>query len=131
MRCNFSCKFCSGRFMKPNDLPDDMFQKIITLFPDTTYIELQGEEKITISIESPDPDKFRSIRGGNFDKVIQGIQLLILERNKRGQNRPVIGFSVTVLKDTQTEIPGIARLYNQLGLDGGIYIQPLQKMSST
>ncbi|HEY2146589.1 MAG TPA: hypothetical protein VGH32_01550, partial [Pirellulales bacterium] len=43
---------------------------------------------------------------------------------------PAVGLAVTVLRRTMHELPRIVELYKQLGLDGGITIQPLQNMQS-
>ncbi|HEX4454155.1 MAG TPA: radical SAM/SPASM domain-containing protein [Kofleriaceae bacterium] len=85
-----------------------------------------GIEKISISIESADPDRFRAIRGGKLDKVIAGIARLIAA--KHGRALPRIGFSVTMLRSTAGDLDGIIALYQRLGLDGGITTQALQRM---
>lgn len=87
-----------------------------------------GVEKIAVSIESADADAFREIRGGKLEKVIRNVRHLIEERNRRGLDRPVVGFSVTVLQRTKDARSGIYALYRDLGLDGGITLQPLQVM---
>ena len=47
-----------------------------------------------------------------------------------GYTGPAVGFAVTVLRRTVHELPRIVELYEQLGLDGGITVQPLQTMRS-
>ena len=89
----------------------------------------QGVESIHISLESADPEEFRSIRGGKFSKVVQGVSLLMQRRRELGKDRPVVGFCVTVLRRTLGAIQKIVELYKELGLDGGISFQPLQDMS--
>jgi MoaA/NifB/PqqE/SkfB family radical SAM enzyme len=85
-------------------------------------------EKVSISLESADGDTFRAIRGGKLEKVVAGIERLVAERNARGLARPVVGFSVTLLRRTEGHLAGIVDLYRRLGLDGGITGQPLQHM---
>lgn len=87
-----------------------------------------GLQSIHVSMESSDPARFEAIRGGKFAKVRDGLARLIAERNGRGLSRPVVGLAVTVLKDTVRAVEGIVGLYEELGLDGGIVAQPLQKM---
>ena len=89
-----------------------------------------GVQKISISIESADPDTFRKLRGGKLDKVIRNLEALMAERNRRGLRAPVVGFSVTVLRSTLPTLRDIYALYDRLGLDGGVTLQPLQAMSS-
>lgn len=82
---------------------------------------------ILISIESPNEDEFQKIRGGKLSKVKRGISDLI--EKKLLINSPLkIGFAVTVLRQTVSQINDIGELYEKLGMNGGIVIQPLQAM---
>ncbi|MCB9680078.1 MAG: radical SAM protein [Alphaproteobacteria bacterium] len=89
-----------------------------------------GVDKISVSIESPDPVAFQQIRGGKLDKVLRNLEHLMAERRRRGLDRPVVGLSVTVLQRTRNDLPAILALYRRLGLDGGVTLQPLQEMDS-
>lgn len=86
-----------------------------------------GIERISVSIESARADLFRKIRGGKLEKVRRGLATLLAERTRRGLDRPSVGLSITVLKSTQGELPAILALYEELGLDGGITMQPLER----
>jgi len=83
---------------------------------------------VLVSIESPDLATFASIRGGRLDKVIEGVAAFVAARNALGLARPAVGFAVTVLKSTEASFPDILALYRQLGLDGGVVVQPLNGM---
>ncbi len=85
-------------------------------------------DKLLVSFESLDPETFRRLRGGIIEKVIEGLDRLVRERDARGLRRPAIGLAVTVLRDTIGEIPAFVALYRRLGLDGGINLQPLNPM---
>lgn len=87
-------------------------------------------EKIMISIESADPVKFKSLRGGDLEIVMQNISNLISEKKKRKLQNPAIGFALTVLNSTKDNFMDVIHLYKKLGMDGGITIQPLQRMDS-
>jgi MoaA/NifB/PqqE/SkfB family radical SAM enzyme len=87
-----------------------------------------GLTSILISIESPDPGEFRSIRGGKLEKVLRGIQALIEARKRRDLTGPVVGFAVTVLKETRDRLPEIAALYKRLQMDGGVLLHILSAM---
>lgn len=89
-----------------------------------------GIDKISVSIESPDEEEFRTIRGGKLSKVVRNLEHLMSERTRLGLDRPVVGFSITVLKSTQHRLHEIIALYRRLGLDGGITLQPLQRMEA-
>jgi radical SAM protein with 4Fe4S-binding SPASM domain len=85
-------------------------------------------DHISISLESQDITKYNEIRGGDLEIIKKGIQSLIAMRKKENFKKPVVSFSVTVLKDTKNELLKIAGLYQELKLDGGIFLQPLQTM---
>lgn len=87
-----------------------------------------GIEKLSVSLESPDAAEFQRIRGGKLEKVVRGMEALLAARRERGLSRPVVGMSVTVLASTKEQLPAIIALYRKLGLDGGITMQPLQRM---
>jgi MoaA/NifB/PqqE/SkfB family radical SAM enzyme len=88
-----------------------------------------GIGAIRVSIESSDPAAFQNIRGGKLDKVCEGIARLIAARDGSGRRAPTVGFMITVLRDTVDALSGIVELYDRLGMDGGIGIQPLNQMS--
>ena len=88
-----------------------------------------GIGAIRVSIESSDPAAFQNIRGGKLDKVCEGIRRLIAARDAGGLGAPSVGFMITVLRDTVEALPGIVELYDSLGMDGGIGIQPLNRMT--
>ena len=87
-----------------------------------------GVEKISVSLESPVAEEFRAIRGGTLDKVRRGVEALMQARHARGLARPVVGLSITVLRSTRRHLPAIVALYEELGLDGGMTLQALQRM---
>lgn len=87
-----------------------------------------GIGSIHVSIESADPTQFRAIRGGKFQKVRDGLALLIQRRRERGLDEPLVGLAMTVLKSTIGGLDDVARLYLELGLNGGIVAQQLQPM---
>ena len=89
-----------------------------------------GIHSINVSIESPDVEAFRAIRGGKLTKVIDGIKALMTQRRARGLDKPVVGFSVTVLQRTLGDLPALVRLHRELGLDGPLSTQPLQRMDA-
>jgi MoaA/NifB/PqqE/SkfB family radical SAM enzyme len=87
-----------------------------------------GVGSIHVSIESANPARFEAIRGGKFRKVRDGIALLVQRRRERTLSEPLVGLAVTVLKTTIGGLDDVARLYLELGLDGGIVAQKLQPM---
>lgn len=85
--------------------------------------------RIFVSAESVDDENFQKIRGGKLERVRRGIRALLAARNQRQLKHPILGLSITVLRSTAGELhQAIPSFYQQLGLDGGINIQPLQNM---
>ena len=87
-----------------------------------------GLDRVCLSIESTDPAVFHEIRGARLEQVLDGANALLAARKARRSERPTVGFAVTVLRKTVKELPAIAALYETLGMDGGIEVQPLQQM---
>jgi MoaA/NifB/PqqE/SkfB family radical SAM enzyme len=85
---------------------------------------------LLVSIESPDPSGFASIRGGRLDKVVEGIGALLAARAARHLRRPAVGLAVTVLRSTAGHFPELLELYRRLGLDGGVVVQTLNPMQA-
>jgi len=85
--------------------------------------------KVYVSLESANAKLFSELRRGRLETVIDGIAALLAERRRRASEHPSVGLAVTVLQRTTGEVPGILRLYETLGLDGGVILQPLQSMS--
>jgi MoaA/NifB/PqqE/SkfB family radical SAM enzyme len=99
------------------------------LRPETADLLIAADvESVHVSLESADPVEFQAIRGGRFSKVVAGVRALMERRRQVGRDRPVVGFSVTVLRRTISAIHDIVALYQDLQLDGGISVQPLQTM---
>jgi len=84
-----------------------------------------GFEKIVVSMDSADPERFRAVRTGRFDIVREGIERLITRRRERGARAPAVGISATIQRRFTDDIPGLVAFYQELGLDGGIGYQPL------
>jgi MoaA/NifB/PqqE/SkfB family radical SAM enzyme len=88
-----------------------------------------GIARIFVSVESVRDEDFQRIRGGKLDRVRRGVRALLQARNERGMAKPIVGLSVTALKSTVNELSeGIPAFYRELGMDGGINVQPLQAM---
>ena len=89
---------------------------------------VHGVNKVMVSMESADPQMFRMIRGGKFERVERGVEALIEARDSAGSPLPEIGISITVLKKTVNQMGAIGEFYRRLGFNGGITLQLLQAM---
>lgn len=83
---------------------------------------------VRISLETTDPAKFKQIRGGSLENVQKGIARLLMERSRLGLTYPSVGIALTVLASTLQDLPKIFQFYMDLGMDGGIAIQSLNRM---
>lgn len=86
-----------------------------------------GLDSLNISLETPVPEEFHRIRGGDLDKIIEGIKRLVQRKKERQQDTPIIGFAVTVLRSTASKLKDIFELYKSLEMDGGIALQFLNQ----
>ena len=102
-----------------------------SLFTDANIERLLDHSltRINVSMETADAERFRAIRGGKFERVERGIKAFLQRRAQRGLRLPAVGLAVTVLRDTATDaVDTVLPFYRKLKLDGGIMIQPLQRM---
>lgn len=83
---------------------------------------------VRISLETTNPAKFKQIRGGSLENVRAGITRLLTERSRLGLTHPSVGIALTVLASTLQDLPKIFQFYIDLGMDGGVAIQSLNRM---
>lgn len=87
-----------------------------------------GLHTVLVSLETANPDQFQRLRGGRLAQVKAGIQRLLAIRRRQQKERPRVGLAVTLLNACYAELPAIANLHDELGMDGGIFPQLLQSM---
>jgi len=85
-------------------------------------------DSLMISLESADAQTFQNIRGGKLARVKRGVKKLMQRKRDCTSASPTVGFAVTILQSTCEHLEAIADLYDELELDGGILLQPLQTM---
>jgi MoaA/NifB/PqqE/SkfB family radical SAM enzyme len=100
-------------------LTDDVAERIVAL----------GVSTVMVSLETTDPARFQRLRGGGWPATRRGLERLVAAKRRVHGDRPAIGLAVTVLRSTVDDFPTIAALYRDLGLDGGVLVQPLNPMS--
>lgn len=102
-----------------------------SLFTDENIERLldHGLTRINVSMETADAECFRAIRSDKFERVERGLAAFMARRAQLGMSLPAVGLAVTVLRDTATDaVDTVLPFYRRLGLDGGIMVQPLQRM---
>lgn len=85
-------------------------------------------DSLMISLESADEKVFQAIRGGKLERVRRGVKKLMQRKRSSALTAPSVGLAVTLLHSTCEKLTDIADLYDDLELDGGILLQPLQTM---
>lgn len=87
-------------------------------------------DSLMISIESAEEKLFQDIRGGKLERVRRGVKRLMAQKRLGGFTKPTVGLTVTLLSSTINGLSEIADFYDDLQLDGGILLQPLQSMEN-
>ena len=77
-----------------------------------------GLSRITVSLDSMDPDIYANIRSGaNVGKVTTNIENLIAFRKQNNHSKPHIGLMAIAMKDTVKGIPALIQAAAELGVD--------------
>ena len=79
---------------------------------------LSGLDKIIISLDGLDQASYERYRiGGNYDKVINGIQKLVYWKEKLNKRKPRIVLQFLILRTNQHQINDIKKLSHELRVD--------------
>lgn len=89
-------------------LSRDNVENILNFEVDTVAISLAGACKATHE---------RIRKGTNFDKIIEGVKLLTTMKEKYGKNRPEIVITYLMNRYNIEELPALADLASELGVD--------------
>jgi len=87
---------------------------------DKTSRELinSGLDELIISLDGASEETYNLYRkGGNFQKIINSIQLLIQERKKLNKKTPFVKLQFIIMKHNEHEIKEIQKLSRVLGVD--------------
>lgn len=77
-----------------------------------------GLSQLIISVDGADQESYRAYRlGGDFDRVISGIRLLVREKKRLKSQTPKIILQCLVLKSNEHQLGEIRRLAKDLGVD--------------
>lgn len=71
--------------------------------------------EISFSLDAATPETYRKIRGADFGKVVGNIRALIEERNRRGQDGPMVSMNMTLMRENVEEAPLFVDLVHELG----------------
>ena len=85
-----------------------------------------GLDKIIISIDGTDQNTYEKYRiGGNYNKVLEGIQNLLYWKKKLNKQNPIVAIQFLVFKFNQHQISEIKELHKKLSTDQ-LYLKTAQ-----
>lgn len=99
-----------------------------TLIRDTPLLRriIACSQVITFSVDTVEPDQFRSIRAGaDFEQVCQNIALVVrLRRGLPRRQRPKLGINAVLMRQNIEQLVRLVELCDRLGLDrlGGAHL---------
>ena len=77
-----------------------------------------GLNRLIISLDGADRQSYEAYRaGGDFDRVIDGIRLLVSEKRRLKTRNPEIVLQCLVLKTNEHQLDAVRKLGNKLGVD--------------
>jgi radical SAM protein with 4Fe4S-binding SPASM domain len=77
-----------------------------------------GLNRLIISLDGADTQSYETYRqGGDFDKVISGIRLLVSEKKRQHKRTPEIVLQCLVLKTNENQLDEVRMLARELGVD--------------
>jgi len=77
-----------------------------------------GLSEIIVSLDGVTSESYVKYRvGGNFDRVLDGIRLLVKAKEKLGATHPVIHLQFIIMKHNEHEIEAARKLSRDLGVD--------------
>jgi radical SAM protein with 4Fe4S-binding SPASM domain len=77
-----------------------------------------GLDRIIVSLDGTDPDTYRAYRrGGDLNKVLEGIRNLVRIRRQAGSRKPFLIVQFLVFKNNLGQVSGVRDLSRRLGAD--------------
>jgi MoaA/NifB/PqqE/SkfB family radical SAM enzyme len=73
--------------------------------------------KVRISIDSPDPELFRRIRGTELAPIVEGLRHLIRRRNAMGRHYPQVSVEMTLMRANLDGVCKMIDLAAEVGVD--------------
>ncbi|HVP10263.1 MAG TPA: radical SAM protein, partial [Phycisphaerae bacterium] len=79
---------------------------------------------VNFSLDAATPETYRRIRGEDFNRVIQKIEMLCSMIKEAGAEQPLVSFSFVAMADNIAELPAFVGLAHRLGA-GRVYVEQL------
>lgn len=84
-----------------------------------------GLEQLVLSLDGADQQTYEAYRvGGNLDRVLRNLKILVEAKKARGSLFPIITVRVLLNRHNETQIPEIRQLARRLGVDN-VVIAPI------
>jgi MoaA/NifB/PqqE/SkfB family radical SAM enzyme len=77
-----------------------------------------GLDTLYVSVDTPDPHTYESIRGGNLREVVENLRTFIRRRDDSGRDKPRVYLVAVLMRTTLLQLPGLVRLAAGLRADG-------------
>lgn len=129
------------RAIAASGIPIENITTNAVLLRDEVASILLGEnvcDGITVSLNTADPETYASMMqtpGKNYERVVENVRKLIVERKRLGRSGPKILLQFLVWKDNYTTIPRMYALARELDVDailfnGLCFLKPEQLMTA-
>ena len=77
-----------------------------------------GLDLLIIALDGTTQETYSKYRvGGDFNKVLENIKILVKKKKERNSQKPVIQWQFLVFKHNEHEIPDVFRMAEELGVD--------------
>ncbi|MBI4864293.1 MAG: radical SAM protein [Candidatus Riflebacteria bacterium] len=74
--------------------------------------------RLDVSLDAASPQTYLAIRRApQFDRIVEGVRLLLEERRRRGMHHPTVGFNFIILDKNLDEVPAMVQLAHDVGVD--------------
>jgi radical SAM protein with 4Fe4S-binding SPASM domain len=85
---------------------------------DAEEMVLSGLDKLIVSLDGVTPDTYAKYRiGGDFNKVMGHLKLLLKKRKELGRSTPYISWQFLVFRHNEHEIDEVKKIVKDLGVD--------------
>lgn len=106
-------------YARDNNVGTNMSSNFVLPQPDAIEQLLDsGLEYLIISLDGASQESYEPYRvRGNFDRVIQNVELLIRRRNERGLKYPFVEWQYIVMKHNEGQVEEAQKISDRIGVD--------------
>ncbi|PCJ66604.1 MAG: hypothetical protein COA73_00930 [Candidatus Hydrogenedentota bacterium] len=106
-------------YARDNNVGTNMSSNFVLIKPDGIEKLLDsGLEYLIISLDGTSQESYEQYRvRGDFDKVVENVELLIKRRNERGQKYPFVEWQFIVMKQNESQVEEANEISKKIGVD--------------